>query len=154
MGSTNVMGGSADGKGWVIIQKNWQPQSLAEQSRDFKFPLFRPSASEGLYAPSLFGQASNAWKTLAAMTYDNKCKHELPHHISRQIRAPKRFKGAGNGQNVVGGGDVGAKSGSARAIKKKAPLTKFKGTNNDDHYSNVRTDMVRASGGAKSRKKK
>jgi len=154
MGSTNVMGGNVDGKGWVIIQKNWQPQSLAEQSRDFKFPLFRPSASEGLYAPSPFGQASNAWKTLAAMTYDNECKHELPHHISRQIRPPKRFKRTGNGQKVVGGGGVGAKSGSTRAIKKKAPLTKFKGTSNDYHYSNVKTNMVRASGGAKSKKRK
>ena len=88
------------------------------------------------------------------MTYDNEWKHELPRHISRQIRPPKKFKRTGNGQNVVGGGGVGAKSGSTRAIKKKAPLTKFKGTSNDYHYSNVKTNMVRASGGAKSKKRK
>ena len=65
-------------KEWKVILHDWVPQSLESQTKHFQFPLFKPTASQGLYAPSPFGHRTGGWRTIATMIYNEGLKHKKP----------------------------------------------------------------------------
>ena len=65
-------------KEWKVVLHDWVPQSLESQTKHFQFPLFKPTASQGLYAPSPFGHRTGGWRTIVTMMYNEGLKHKKP----------------------------------------------------------------------------
>ena len=59
-----------------ITLHDWIPQTLESQTKYFSFPLFKRTASQGLYVPSPFGHRMGGWRTIATMIYNDGTKHK------------------------------------------------------------------------------
>ena len=63
-------------KEWKVVLHDWVPQSLESQTKHFQFPLFKPTASQGLYVPSPLGHRRGGWCTVVNMIYNEGLKHK------------------------------------------------------------------------------
>ena len=71
-------------KQWEVALHHWIPQTLESQTKHFSFPIFKRTASQGLYVPSPFGHRMGGWRTIATMIYNDGLKHKsTEEHKSR-----------------------------------------------------------------------
>jgi len=63
-------------KQWEVVLHHWIPQTLESQTKHFSFPIFKRTASQGLYVPSPFGHRMGGWRTIATMIYNDGLKHK------------------------------------------------------------------------------
>jgi len=63
-------------KQWEVRSHPWIPQTLESQTKHFSFPIFKRTASQGLYVPSPFGHRMGGWRTIATMIYNDGLKHK------------------------------------------------------------------------------
>jgi len=75
---------------WKVTLHDWIPQTLESQTKHFSFPLFKRTASQGLYVPSPFGHRMRGWRTIAAMIYNDGVKHKNAEEY--KSRPPKMAK--------------------------------------------------------------
>jgi len=75
---------------WKVTLHDWIPQTLESQTKHFSFPLFKRTASQGLYVPSPFGHRMGGWRTIATMIYNDGVKHKNTEEY--KSRPPKMAK--------------------------------------------------------------
>ena len=63
-------------KEWKVTLHDWIPQTLESQTKHFSFPLFKRTASQGLFVPTPFGHRMGGWRTIATMIYNDGTKHK------------------------------------------------------------------------------
>ena len=63
-------------KEWKVTLHDWIPQTLESQTKHFSFPLFKRTASQGLFVPTPFGHRMGGWRTIATMIYNDGAKHK------------------------------------------------------------------------------
>ena len=76
-------------KEWKVAIHDWVPQSLESKTKHFHFPIYQPTASQGLYAPSPFGPRTSGFRTIASMIYNEAHGGHKKGHMLNQAK-PKQ----------------------------------------------------------------